>query len=108
MNSKDAIFILSVGGGDAEKKISVNLINAINYAKRVKARVLGIVGRQEGYTAKNADDCIVIPAVESKLITPHTEGFQSVILHLLVTHPDILQNQMKWEGLPVMNIKGSK
>lgn len=108
LNEKDAIFILSVGGGNVEKKVSVNLVNAIDYAKSVKANVLGIVGRDGGYTAKLADACVVIPTVNEKTITPHTEAYQGVILHLLVTHPDILKNEMKWEslsGLPVKKIK---
>jgi D-sedoheptulose 7-phosphate isomerase len=98
LSSKDAIFILSVGGGNSEKNISVNLIKAIDYAKENRASILGIVGKDGGYTAGNADCCVVIPVISDDTITPHSESFQSVVLHLIVSHPDLKENQMKWES----------
>lgn len=96
LNAADCIFILSVGGGDREKKISTNLCEAIDYAKSVQAKVLGIVGRGDGYTAKKADLCVVVPAINQKTITPHSESFQSILLHLFVSHPDLKLNETKW------------
>jgi D-sedoheptulose 7-phosphate isomerase len=96
LNSADCIFILSVGGGDREKSISTNLCEAIDYAKSVQAKVLGIVGRGDGYTAKKADLCVVIPTINQKTITPHSESFQSILLHLFVSHPDLKLNETKW------------
>lgn len=98
LNEKDGILILSVGGGNAEKNISVNLINAIDLAKERKSKIIGIVGKDGGYTAKNSTSCVVIPVVNECTITPHSESFQSVVLHLIVTHPDLKQNEMKWES----------
>lgn len=98
LNDKDGILILSVGGGNAEKNISVNLINAIDLAKDRKSKIIGIVGKDGGYTAKNSTSCVIIPVVSKSTITPHSESFQSVILHLVVTHPDLKQNEMKWES----------
>jgi D-sedoheptulose 7-phosphate isomerase len=95
---KDGLLILSVGGGNAEKNISVNLINAIDFAKEKKSRVIGIVGKDGGYTAKNATSCVIIPVISESTITPHSESFQSVVLHLIVTHPDLKENEMKWES----------
>ena len=96
LSSKDCIFVLSVGGGDKEKNVSANLISAIDYAHTQGARVLGIVGRSEGYTAKNADACIVIPQINLNSITPHSESFQSVLWHLMVSHPKLKSNSTKW------------
>jgi D-sedoheptulose 7-phosphate isomerase len=96
LNSKDCIFILSVGGGDKEKGVSVNLCDAIDFAKSVGASVTGIVGRDGGYTAKNSDTCLVVPTVNSLTVTPHAESFQTVIWHLLVSHPDLKENSTKW------------
>lgn len=98
LNEKDGILILSVGGGNAGKNISVNLINAIDLAKERKSRILGIVGKDGGYTAKNSSACVIIPVVNESSITPHSESFQSVVLHLIVTHPELKQNEMKWES----------
>lgn len=98
LNDKDGILILSVGGGNAEKNISVNLINAIDYALERKSGIIGIVGKDGGYTAKNSTGCVIIPVVNENSITPHSESFQSVVLHLIVTHPDLKQNEMKWES----------
>ncbi len=98
LSEKDGILILSVGGGNAGKNISVNLINAIDLAKERKSRILGVVGKDGGYTAKNSSACVIIPVVNESSITPHSESFQSVVLHLIVTHPDLKQNEMKWES----------
>lgn len=99
LSSKDAVFVLSVGGGNLEKNISVNLVLALDYAKEVRAKIFGIVGRDGGYTAKVADACVIIPTVNPETITPHTESFQSVILHLIVSHPDLKASEMKWESV---------
>jgi D-sedoheptulose 7-phosphate isomerase len=96
ITSKDCLFILSVGGGNKEKNVSQNLIEAIDLAKEVGARVTGIVGRDGGYTAQNADVCLVVPTVNPDSVTPHSESFQSVIWHLLVSHPKLKSNPTKW------------
>jgi D-sedoheptulose 7-phosphate isomerase len=95
----DGVFILSVGGGNAEKNISVNLIKALDYAKEVGAKILGIVGRDGGYTAKMADACVIVPTIHPETVTPHTESFQSVILHLIISHPSLKVSEMKWESV---------
>jgi D-sedoheptulose 7-phosphate isomerase len=96
LNSKDVIFIFSVGGGNLKKKVSVNLIKAIDYAKTKKSKILGIIGRDGGYTAKKGDAVIIVPTLEKKLITPYAESFQSVIWHCIVTHPKLQSKKMKW------------
>jgi D-sedoheptulose 7-phosphate isomerase len=96
LNSKDCLFILSVGGGNKEKNVSPNLIEAIDLAKEVGARVTGIVGRDGGYTAQNADVCLVVPTVNSETVTPHSESFQTVVWHLMVSHPKLKSNPTKW------------
>ena len=96
LNSKDCLFILSVGGGDREKNVSPNLIEAIDLAKKIGARVTGIVGRDGGYTALNADVCLIVPTVNPDTVTPHAESFQAVIWHLLVSHPKLKTNSTKW------------
>lgn len=98
LNSKDLIFIFSVGGGSLEKNISPNLVLALQYAKEVGSKVTGVVGRDGGYTAQVADACVVIPTVNPENITPHTEAFQAVIWHLIVSHPKLKVNQTKWES----------
>jgi D-sedoheptulose 7-phosphate isomerase len=99
LSSKDAVFVLSVGGGNSEKNISVNLIQALDYAKEVGATIFGVVGRDGGYTARVADACIIVPTVNPETITPHTESFQSVILHLIASHPLLKVSEMKWESV---------
>jgi D-sedoheptulose 7-phosphate isomerase len=99
LNSNDAVFVLSVGGGNAEKNISANLVEAIKYASRVGAKVLGIVGRDGGYTAQVADACVIVPTVNHATVTPHTEAFQAVVWHLIVSHPKLLAHEMKWESV---------
>jgi D-sedoheptulose 7-phosphate isomerase len=95
---KDAVFIFSVGGGNLEKNISPNLVEALKYAKTVGAKVTGVVGRDGGYTAQVADACVIVPTVNSETITPHSEAFQAVVWHLLVSHPALKANQTKWES----------
>jgi len=96
---KDMIFVFSVGGGNLEKEISVNIVNSLQFAKEVGAKICGVVGRDGGYTAKVADACVVIPPVNSDTVTPHTEGFQAVVWHLLVSHPELQKYEMKWESI---------
>lgn len=96
--AKDALFIFSVGGGNLEKNISPNLVEAIKLAKMVGAKVTGIVGRDGGYTAQEADVCVIVPSVNADTITPHAEAFQAVVWHLLVSHPKLKVNQTKWES----------
>jgi D-sedoheptulose 7-phosphate isomerase len=98
-NSKDIVFVFSVGGGDLERNISANIVNSLKYAKEISAKVCGVVGRDGGYTAKVADACVIIPPVNEMMITPHTEGFQAVIWHLLVSHPRLQKHEMKWESV---------
>jgi len=99
LDSKDAVFIFSVGGGDLEKNISPNLVEALKLAKEVGATVLGVVGRTGGYTAKVADACVVVPIVNPEAITPHTEAFQGVVAHLLISHPAVKAAATKWESV---------
>ena len=96
LNSKDCLFILSVGGGDKVKGVSANLCEAIDFGKSVGASITGIVGRDGGYTAINADVCLIVPTVNSLTVTPHSESFQVVIWHLLVSHPELKENPTKW------------
>lgn len=96
---RDAVFVLSVGGGDAERGVSVNLIRAIDLAKERGAAVLGIVGRDGGHTARVGDAVAIVPTVDAALVTPIAESFQSVILHGIVSHPLLAQGEAKWEGL---------
>jgi len=96
LSSRDCLFILSVGGGNKEKNVSTNLIQAIDLAKAVGAKVTGIVGRDGGYTLKNSDVCLVIPSVNPNSVTPHAESFQTVIWHLMVSHPKLKSNPTKW------------
>ena len=94
----DTIFVLSVGGGNLEKNISPNLVEALKFAKSVGSSVTGIVGRDGGYTAEVADVCVIVPTVNPETITPHSEAFQAVIWHLLVSHPALKANETKWES----------
>src|SRR5450755_640445 len=99
LNAKDAVLILSVGGGNLEKNVSPGFISAIQLAKQVGARVIGIVGKDGGYTATQADACVIVPTVNPNNITPHSEAFQAVVWHLFVSHPDLKVNQTKWESV---------
>jgi len=100
LKAGDTIFVLSVGGGNLAKQVSPNLVSALEYAKQVRARVIGIVGRDGGYTATVADACVIIPTVNPETVTPHTEAFQAVVWHLLVSHPSLKAAQTKWESVP--------
>lgn len=95
-DTKDALFILSVGGGNLEKQVSVNLIKAIDLAKEKQAKVFGIVGRDGGYTKKTGDVVVLVPVVDEKLVTPHSEAFQAVVWHCLVSHPVLQIQATKW------------
>jgi len=99
LGAKDMLLIFSVGGGDLERNISPNLVRAIQTARDARARIIGVVGRDGGMTAKVADACVVVPTVDSKLVTALTESFQAVIWHLIISHPDIQKASMKWEGV---------
>ncbi|MBT6349390.1 MAG: SIS domain-containing protein [Proteobacteria bacterium] len=98
LGDKDAVFVLSVGGGNLEKNISPNLVRALQHARDVGARITGIVGRDGGFTATVADACLIIPTVNPETVTPHSEAFQAVIWHLLVSHPALKACQTKWES----------
>ncbi len=99
LDKNDMVFVFSVGGGNQEKDISTNIVRALEYSKKVGAKICGIVGRNGGYTAKVADACMIIPTVNENTVTPHTEEFQAVIWHLLVSHPRLYANEMKWESI---------
>lgn len=94
----DAVFVFSVGGGNLEKNVSPNLVRALELAQKVGAKIVGVVGRDGGYTAKVADACVVVPVINPGTITPHTEAFHAVVWHLIVTHPELKANEMKWES----------
>jgi D-sedoheptulose 7-phosphate isomerase len=96
---RDALFIFSVGGGNLEKNVSPNLVVALQHAKAIGAKVVGVVGRDGGYTAKAADACVIVPTVNPENITPHAEAFQAIVWHLLVSHPKLKVNQTKWESV---------
>jgi len=99
LEGRDAVLILSVGGGDLDKRVSPNLVAALRYAREVGTRIAGIVGRDGGYTAKVADAVVVIPTVNLAHVTPHTEAFQAVVWHLIVSHPRLKAAETKWEGM---------
>jgi D-sedoheptulose 7-phosphate isomerase len=99
LTAKDCLLILSVGGGNLEKNVSPNLVTALQLAKQIGARVIGIVGKDGGYTAQVADACVIVPTVNPNNITPHSEAFQAVVWHLFVSHPDLKMNQTKWESV---------
>lgn len=99
LRADDLVLVFSVGGGDSENNISPNLVAALQYAKRVGARVIGVVGRDGGYTAQVADACLIVPSVNLAHVTPHTEAFQAVIWHLLVSHPQLKAAETKWESV---------
>ncbi len=98
LNNQDLVFVLSVGGGNREMNISPNLVQALEYARQVGAKIIGIVGRDGGYTAQVADACVIVPTVNPGSVTAHTEAFQAVIWHLMATHPEIQIAEMKWES----------
>jgi D-sedoheptulose 7-phosphate isomerase len=94
----DALFIFSVGGGNLEKRISTNIVEALKLARQVGARIVGVVGRDGGFTAQVADACVIVPTTAPDTVTPHTEAFQAVVWHLIVSHPRLKQHEMKWEA----------
>jgi len=98
LKKNDLVFVMSVGGGSLEKNISPNLVSALKYAKIVGAKILGILGRDGGYTAKVADACCIVPTVNAETVTQHAEAFQAVIWHLLVSHPKLKAHATKWEA----------
>ena len=99
LNDKDLVFVLSVGGGNREMNISVNLVRALEYAREVGASICGIVGRDGGYTAQVAGVCVIVPPINAQTVTPLSESFQAVIWHLIVSHPDVQVGEMKWESV---------
>lgn len=98
LQARDAVLVFSVGGGDVERNVSPNLVAALKLAKAVGAKIIGVVGRDGGYTAKVADACVLIPVVNPVHVTPHSEAFQAVVWHLLVSHPAVKVEQTKWES----------
>src|SRR5206468_5063259 len=98
LGPRDVVFVLSVGGGHVEKRISMNIVHALDLAQRIGARVVGIVGRDGGHTKRVACACVVIPTVNADTVTPHTEAFQAVVWHLIVSHPALKRHEMKWES----------
>lgn len=98
LKAKDSLFILSVGGGSLEKNISPNLVGALKFAKSIGTKIVGVVGRDGGYTGEVADACLIVPTVNQENITPHAEAFQAVVWHLLVSHPKLKANHTKWES----------
>ena len=99
LTNRDAVMVFSVGGGNEEKNVSPNLVRALAYAKSVGSTILGIVGRDGGYTAKVADACVIVPTVNDAHVTPHSEAFQAVVWHGLVTHPLLKRAETKWESV---------
>jgi D-sedoheptulose 7-phosphate isomerase len=98
LNERDMVMVFSVGGGNLEKNVSANLVRALQEARRVGATICGVVGRDGGYTAEVADACVLIPVVNPATVTAHTEAFQAVVWHLLVSHPQLRASEMKWES----------
>ena len=99
LRAEDMILVFSVGGGNLEKEISVNIVQSLQYAKELGTKICGVVGRDGGYTSKVSDACVVIPPINEETVTPHTESFQAVIWHLLVSHPKLQKYEMKWESV---------
>ena len=98
LNAEDAVFVFSVGGGSIERKISMNIVRSLEFAQDVGAKILGVVGRDGGYTLEVADVCVVIPTASADMVTPLVEAFQAVVWHLIVSHPRLKVNEMKWEA----------
>lgn len=99
IGASDAVFVFSVGGGSLDKNISANIVRAIEYARQCGATILGVVGRDGGYTAQMSEACVIVPTVNPAHVTPHTESFQAVVWHLLVAHPRLQQTSNKWESV---------
>ena len=102
LNAKDAVFVFSVGGGSIERKISMNIVRSLEFAQDVGAKILGVVGRDGGYTFEVADACVVIPTASADMVTPLVEAFQAVVWHLIVSHPRLKVNEMKWEAFAAL------
>ena len=102
LRAQDCVWIFSVGGGSKEKNVSANLVYALDYAKAQKARVIGVIGRDGGYTAQVADACVIVPTISADTVTPHAESFQAVIWHLIVSDARIMQMSNKWESLDII------
>lgn len=98
LSAKDMLFVFSVGGGDLKRNISANIVHAIQYGREKGAKIMGVLGRDGGYTASVADACVIVPTVNAQAVTPHTESFQAVIWHLLVSHPSLQVMSNKWES----------
>jgi len=98
LTPRDAVFVFSVGGGSVERRISMNIVSALAFARQVGASILGVVGRDGGCTARLADACVIVPIASPETVTPHTEEFQAVVWHLIVSHPRLQANAMKWES----------
>jgi D-sedoheptulose 7-phosphate isomerase len=98
LRADDLLFVLSVGGGSLEKAVSVNIVKSVQLAKKVGAQVVGIVGRDGGYTAQIGDAVVIVPTVSNDTVTPHSEAFQAVVWHLIVSHPKLKMSEMKWES----------
>ncbi len=101
LGKNDMVFVFSVGGGDLARNISPNLVRALEFAQKVGATICGIVGRDGGFTAKVADACVIVPTVRPETVTPHTESFQALVWHLMVSHPALQVSEMKWESIPL-------
>jgi D-sedoheptulose 7-phosphate isomerase len=99
LTANDVVFVFSVGGGNKEKNVSANIVNALEFAKEVGARIVGVVGRDGGHTRKVGDAVVLIPTISADTVTPHTEAFQAVVWHLIVSHPHMKVNEMKWESV---------
>ena len=97
-NENDALFVFSVGGGSREKNISMNLVRCMEYAKSINSKIMGVVGKDGGYAAEVSNLVVIIPTISNSMITPHTEGWQAVVWHGIVSHPKVLENDMKWES----------
>ena len=98
LSARDAVFVFSVGGGNAKRRISMNLVASLDLARSVGAKILGVVGRDGGYTAQVADACLLVPIMDPATVTPHTEEFQAIVWHLIVSHPLLRAHEMKWES----------
>ena len=99
LRGSDGVFVFSVGGGNAEENISANIVHALKYAKEVGSKIFGVVVRDGGYTAQVADACVIVPTINPETVTPHTEAFQAVVWHMIVSHPDMKVSEMKWESV---------
>ena len=107
IRSDDALFIFSVGGGSLEKNISINIVESLRLGVRIGATIVGVVGRDGGYTAQVADACVIVPTLSAETVTPHAESFQAIIWHLIVSHPRLKRNEMKWEETCLMSAERS-